>query len=162
MSFEENYSEFQTLADKARAPSPVDSKPAAPNRNEGESASAYSLRVAVEHYSPHHWKNDSAVFNDFTAARKKGRAVLSEYMPQAESLSDTQRAELSNIYIFVAPLDAINWTRMKNIDRQIKTWEDVVSLNSDADDITFEFYKLMAKSPADYPSTYSDIFPSVN
>jgi len=95
--------------------------PAAPDRQTGESASAYSLRVAREHYQPHHWVNDSSVFARFRLARQAGRAFV-DYGLDLSVLSDRQKAELSNAYVFCAPLDAINWARMKDMPIDLSSW----------------------------------------
>jgi hypothetical protein len=132
--------------------------PAAPNRLSRESASTYSLRVARGHYQPHHRVNESSVFAKFTLARKAGRTFV-EYGLGVSGLSGRQKAELSNAYVFCAPLDAINWASIKEMPLPIdlSSWARVVALNAHAEDMMDTLYVRMRAAPAEYPDSIADI-----
>jgi hypothetical protein len=130
--------------------------PAAPDRLAGESASTYSLRVAREHYQPHHWKNSSSVFARVTAARKAGRGLVG-YGLDVSGLSGRQKAEMSNAYVFCAPLDAINWARMKDMPIDLSSWAGVDSLNAHVEDMMHTLYVRMRAAPSEYPADIADI-----
>ena len=149
MSFSEKYLAFQTAQTEALK--------GAPSRQQGESAPAYFLRLAISHYQPHHWVNDSDVYARFRAARQAGRALLGESLKRTDLLP-REKNELANIYIFIAPLDAINWKRMKNLNTEIKDWVDVKAFNQHAGDMTHDFYSIMSVSRSDYPAEYGDVY----
>lgn len=150
MSFESRYLDFQNAQTEALK--------GAPSRQSGESAPSYFLRLAISHYQPHHWNNGSDIYNKFTTARKTGRSVLGEWIKKTDQLDDRQKNDLANIYVFIAPLDAINWKRMKTLNTEIKDWVDVKAFNQHAEDMTYDFYSLMKANPSGYPSEYQDIY----
>ena len=96
------------------------------------------------------------MFTRFTIARKAGRGLIG-YGLDVSGLSGRQKAELSNAYVFCAPLDAINWARMKDMPIDLSSWAGVDSLNAHAEDMMHTLYVRMRAAPAEYPDCIADI-----
>jgi len=112
-----------------------------------ESTVAYSLRLTAMH-ELHKWSNDE-IDSLLTGLRRAARAVLQHVFTNLKSFEDSTGnllpsrgyAELSEVYVMGAPLDALNWKFMKKKDDpryenvHIDNWLMVAGLNFDAEDL---------------------------
>jgi hypothetical protein len=113
----------------------------APKKNEGEGNPQFMVRIQ-QWYAPHK-RDGSEIDRAADAARVAGRnLIVYVFMDWEYFRSQCQPyllgrgyAELTNVYLFTAPLDALNWKTMKDLDDvSIDHWSDVAALNDNAGD----------------------------
>jgi hypothetical protein len=118
-----------------------------PKRGNPESAPAFHLRIASWYLS--HKRTGSAEDKAFDDARRAGRNCMKLLTENIEEVKKSERsfishgyAELTNVYVFCAPLDALNWRVMKAPqydDVTFANWNEVVLMNVEAEDIHVSF-----------------------
>ena len=140
-AFQEQYKHFQ---DKRNLVFKL-----APKKTPDESNSQFTLRL-TRWYEPQK-RSGSDVDQTFEDARSAGRSFMSTVFSDPifiinckQYFLDEGYANLMNVYLFTAPLDALNWKVMKAPqfnDISFNDWSAVVGLNDAAKDIHGKFLK---------------------
>jgi hypothetical protein len=112
----------------------------APKKNEGEGNPQFMVRLQ-QWYAPHK-RDGSEIDRAADAARYAGKTCMvyaftdwEQFRGQcAAYLLQQGYAELTNVYLFTAPMDALNWKTMKDLDVSIDHWSEVAALNDNAGD----------------------------
>lgn len=126
-------------------------------REEGEDDISHFLRMA-RFERGFHWsgKAEDKIFNRARQAgrecmklAKRNQIMLSQGVPDRYSYI---YSDLSNVYFFTAPLDAVNWLAMKKDegidalqDITLSNWAEVVAVNYHAEDIHSAFLDIYEK-----------------
>jgi hypothetical protein len=159
--FNKLYNEFGGLQTKALA--------LAPKQGYEESQIDYFLRVA--RWVEGHKRTGDVVDIAFEEARRKGRELFklalsdnTRFLRDHDTfLRNNGYSELCNVYLFTAPLDAVNWKIMKKPslnDVMFDHWSQVAATNVVAEDIHQKFLEAHSKIQVRVREGLADPFPS--
>jgi hypothetical protein len=118
-------------------------------KNPGEIDSRYNLRLATW-YEPHRRTADAAD-KAFEEVRARGVELLDAVFAdwpafQAAHQTDLNKylfSQLANVWLFVLPLESINWKKMKEpafSDTPVDNWRNVLLLSFNASLERYPFY----------------------
>ena len=141
----------------------------APKQGRDESQIDFFLRVA--RCAEEHKRTGDAVDVAFENARRKGRELFKLVFTGTKFLSTYDAflrqvgyAELTNVYLFTAPLDAVNWKFMekpKLNDVIFDHWSQVAATNEVAEDVHQKFLAAHVKMQGRVRDGLVDPFPEI-
>ena len=112
-------------------------------RKEGEMAAEWIMGSMYREYQPH-YRTYSALDNAMQELRNAGRNLLSFTLIQSKLIFNHREyflqqgfCELNNVFLFTAPLDALNYLSMHSLSLslQLSCWGSVLAINEMANDV---------------------------
>jgi hypothetical protein len=103
----------------------------------------HELYLGVANFVDKDWWSENDIEGAANKTRRAGRSLIKHVINSPDMVRVTEAffissgyAELVNVYVVTAPLDAINWKHMKKYtETTLASWADVLATGIEAEDI---------------------------